>query len=66
MRTVKEIIQAETTIIEQAETVLKTDKHYQDASYGTAKLAYRYGRITMSLAIQIVQLKKEIETLKKR
>ena len=61
MRTIEEIIQEEKAIIIEAEKCLETDTYYQDQEYDMAKLSYKYGRITMSLAFQITDLKKQLK-----
>jgi len=65
MRTVDEIIAPSKAIVEEAEKVLETDTYYQEHEHNTAKYAYKYGRITTHLAHQILDLKRQIENLKK-
>ena len=65
MRTVEDILAKERVVVKAAEEVLKTDVYYQNSKYNEGKVSYKYGRITMALAIEITDLKRKIERLKK-
>jgi hypothetical protein len=66
MKTVEQILSKERLIINEAENSwINEDKYYLNIKESSSKWAYRYGRVTFSLANQIIELKREVERLKK-
>ena len=69
MRTTDEVINKilakERAIIKDAEKFLETDTYYLEHPYNESKISYKYGRVTFNLAGQILDLKRQINNLKK-